>query len=432
MILYSVNFSNKGTKVIDLPILTKVFLAFLCLKGLIEAYLDRRNIRHINSNKSKVPEKFSDQISLEDHQKAANYSIEKISTSQFFHIFSYIILLGWTIFGGLDYLNNIVKSMGLSQLWTGVTFIILFSMIGSFLSLPESIYNTFIVEQKWGFNKTTPKIFILDLIKGTILGLIIGVPLLAGILWIMDKMGDYWWAYTWIFLSVFQLLMMWIYPTFIAPLFNKFEPLEEGEVKNKIEALLSRTGFESNGLFVMDASKRSGHGNAYFTGFGKTKRIVFFDTLIKTLDPTEIEAVLAHELGHFKRKHVLKLMIKAFVFSFIGLFVLGYLMKSQAFFNAHGVKSMEPYIALTLFILVSGVYTFFITPISSWTSRKYEFEADEFAAKHSSARELISALVKMYKDNASTLTPDPLYSAFYHSHPPALIRVNFLEKFLNK
>ena len=243
-------------------------------------------------------------------------------------------------------------------------------------------------------------------------------------------MGDLWWLYTWIFLSAFQLIMMWVYPTFIAPMFNKFEPLEEGEVKNKILDLLKRTGFESNGLFIMDASKRSGHGNAYFTGFGKTKRIVFFDTLVNTLEASEIEAVLAHELGHFKRKHVLKLMIKAFLFSFIALYVLGLLMKSEWFFSAHGVKSMEPYIALTLFMLVSGIYTFFITPISAWTSRKYEFEADEFAAKNSDARDLISALVKMYKDNASTLTPDPVYSAFYHSHPPALIRVNFLEKFL--
>lgn len=417
---------------IDLPILTKIFLAFLCLKGLIEAYLDRRNIRHIYSNKNKVPVKFTDQISLEDHKKAANYSAEKLNTSQFFNLLGYGVLLAWTLGGGIDALNSRIRGFELSELWTGVAFIISFSIIGSLVSLPASLYNTFVVEQKWGFNKTTPKVFITDMIKGSIIGLIIGTPLIAGILWIMEKMGDYWWAYTWIFLSVFQLLMMWIYPTFIAPIFNKFEPLEEGEVKQKIEQLLGRTGFESNGLFIMDASKRSGHGNAYFTGFGKTKRIVFFDTLIKTLNADEIEAVLAHELGHFKRKHVLKLMIKAFVFSFIGLFVLGYLMKSQAFFNAHGVSSTEPYIALTLFMLVSGIYTFFITPLSSWTSRKYEFEADEFAAKHSSAKELISALVKMYKDNASTLTPDPMYSAFYHSHPPALIRVNFLEKFLPK
>ncbi len=245
-------------------------------------------------------------------------------------------------------------------------------------------------------------------------------------------MGELWWLYAWIFLSAFQLIMMWVYPTFIAPLFNKFEPLEEGEVKDKILNLLQRTGFESNGLFIMDASKRSGHGNAYFTGFGKTKRIVFFDTLVNTLEASEIEAVLAHELGHFKRKHVMKLMAKAFIFSFVGLYILGYLMKAEWFFTAHGVESTQSYIALTLFMMVSGIYTFFITPLSSWTSRKYEFEADEFAAKHSDASDLINALVKMYKDNASTLTPDPVYSAFYHSHPPALIRVNFLEKFLKK
>lgn len=414
----------------EFTLLTKVFLAFLCLKGLVEAYLDKRNVKHIVKNMNEVPPKFSDKITLEDHQKAAKYSIEKINTAGFFNIIGYLILLVWTLGGGIDKLNEVVKGFGLSDLMTGVVFIIAFSIIGSILSLPASIYNTFVVEQKWGFNKTTPKIFITDLIKGTVLGIIIGVPLLYAILWIMGKMGDLWWLYTWIFLSAFQLIMMWVYPTFIAPMFNKFEPLEEGEVKNKILDLLKRTGFESNGLFIMDASKRSGHGNAYFTGFGKTKRIVFFDTLVNTLEASEIEAVLAHELGHFKRKHVLKLMIKAFLFSFIALYVLGLLMKSDWFFSAHGVKSMEPYIALTLFMLVSGIYTFFITPISAWTSRKYEFEADEFAAKNSDARDLISALVKMYKDNASTLTPDPVYSAFYHSHPPALIRVNFLEKFL--
>ncbi|OIQ20826.1 MAG: peptidase M48 [Bacteriovorax sp. MedPE-SWde] len=417
---------------VEMTYMTKFFIAFICLKGLIESYLDNRNKMHILKNRKEVPAKFSDQITLEDHQKAADYSVTKIKAAQLFNLIGYGVLLAWTLGGGLDYLNTHVKTLGLSQLWTGVVFFLAFSFINSIITMPETLYKTFVIEEKFGFNKTTAKTFITDMIKGLALGLIIGVPILAGILWIMDALGEYWWAYAWAFLSVVQLLLMWIYPTFIAPLFNKFSALEDGEVKDKILELLKRTGFESNGLFVMDASKRSGHGNAYFTGFGKNKRIVFFDTLIDTLEPSEVEAVLAHELGHFKRKHVLKLMIKAFLFSFLGLFILGQLMKADWFFNGHGVSSNETYMALILFTMVSGIYTFFITPISAWTSRKYEFEADEFAANNSDAADLISALVKMYKDNASTLTPDPAYSAFYHSHPPALIRVNFLEKFLKK
>ncbi len=417
---------------VEMTYMTKFFIAFICLKGLIESYLDNRNKMHILKNRKEVPAKFSDQITLEDHQKAADYSVTKIKAAQLFNLIGYGVLLAWTLGGGLDYLNTHVKTLGLSQLWTGVVFFLAFSFINSIITMPETLYKTFVIEEKFGFNKTTAKTFITDMIKGLALGLIIGVPILAGILWIMDALGEYWWAYAWAFLSVVQLLLMWIYPTFIAPLFNKFSALEDGEVKDKILELLKRTGFESNGLFVMDASKRSGHGNAYFTGFGKNKRIVFFDTLINTLEPSEVEAVLAHELGHFKRKHVLKLMIKAFLFSFLGLFILGQLMKADWFFNGHGVSSNETYMALILFTMVSGIYTFFITPISAWTSRKYEFEADEFAANNSDAADLISALVKMYKDNASTLTPDPAYSAFYHSHPPALIRVNFLEKFLKK
>jgi len=415
---------------VEMSFMTKFFLAFLCLKGLIESYLDNRNKLHILRNRKEVPAKFAEQISLEDHQKAADYSITKIKASQLFNIIGYAVLLIWTLGGGLDYLNTHVKALGYSELWSGVVFFFAFSLVNSIISLPETLYKTFVIEEKFGFNKTTAKIFITDMFKGMLLALIIGTPILAGILWIMNALGEYWWAYAWAFLSVIQLLLMWIYPTFIAPLFNKFSALEDGEVKDKILELLKRTGFESKGLYVMDASKRSGHGNAYFTGFGKNKRIVFFDTLINTLNPSEVEAVLAHELGHFKRKHVLKLMVKAFVFSFLGLFILGQLMKAQWFFTGHGVNSNETYMALVLFTMVSGIYTFFITPISAWTSRKYEFEADEFAANHSDATDLINALVKMYKDNASTLTPDPAYSAFYHSHPPALIRVNFLEKFV--
>ncbi|WP_412462906.1 M48 family metallopeptidase [Halobacteriovorax sp. RT-2-6] len=417
---------------VNLTIASKVFISVLCIKGLIEAYLDKRNIKHIGKHFNAVPEEFADKISLEEHQKAARYTMEKLNKGQLFNFLGYITLVVWTLGGGLDALNKSILTLGLSPLLTGTVFILAFSFINSILGLPEALYSTFVIEEKYGFNKTTFKTFVMDMIKGSLLGLIIGTPLIYGILWIMESLGQYWWAYAWAFLSVFQLLLMWIYPTFIAPIFNKFTELEEGEVKERILDLLKRVDFESKGLFVMDASRRSGHGNAYFTGFGKNKRIVFFDTLINTLSASEVEAVLAHELGHFKRKHILKMMIKAFVFSFIGLFILGQLMQTSWFFEMHGVHTTQTYMALTLFLLVSGIYTFFITPISSWASRKYEFEADEFASIHSNPQELINALVKMYKDNASTLTPDPVYSSFYHSHPPALTRVKFLETFIKK
>jgi STE24 endopeptidase len=297
-----------------------------------------------------------------------------------------------------------------------------------FLSIPQSIYTTFVVEERFGFNKTTPKTFLIDMLKGAVVGSIIGLPLIYGILWIMQALGTFWWVYAWGFMTVFQLFIIWAYPNFIAPLFNKFSPLEEGETKNKILELLKRTHFESDGLFVMDASTRSSHGNAYFTGFGKTKRIVFFDNLLKTLAPAEVEAVLAHELGHFKKKHIIKGLIKGIVMSFIGFAILGWLKTWVPFYYGHGVEAVTNHTALLLFVMVSGVYTFWITPLMALSSRKFEFEADEFAAKHAQAEDLIHALVKLYKDNASTLTPDPIYSAYYHSHPPALIRVQHLEK----
>ena len=295
------------------------------------------------------------------------------------------------------------------------------------LSLPQTLYTTFVIEEKYGFNKTTWKTFVSDMVKGLILSVVLGAPIIYSILWIMERLGSAWWVYAFVFLTVVQLLIVFIYPTFIAPVFNKFSLLEDGEVKTKIVDLLTRCGFKSSGLFVMDASKRSGHGNAYFTGFGKNKRIVFFDTLLSSLDAEEVEAVLAHELGHMKKKHVLKGMIKGIFFSFIAFAILGYLRNNTAFFNGHGVQTITDYMALTLFSMVAGVYTFLLTPISSYTSRKHEYEADQFASENAKASKLISALIKMYKDNASSLTPDPLFSKFYFSHPPALERVNYLE-----
>ncbi len=407
---------------------TKLFLVALFLKSLIESYLDYRNMNHIVKHRSDVPLKFKEQISLADHQKAADYSVEKIKVSQAFHLFDLVIFLGLTLLGGLELINQYAMGFQTSPIATGLIFFGFLGIFSFITSLPKTLYFTFIIEEKYGFNKTTVKTFLTDILKSSVLTIVLGAPIAAGILWIMAGLGPLWWLYAFFFLSTIQLLLVFIYPTFIAPFFNKFTPLEEGEIKNKILGLLARCGFKSSGLFVMDASKRSGHGNAYFTGFGKNKRIVFFDTLITSLDSEEVEAVLAHELGHMKKKHVLIGMIKSFIFSFIGLAVLGYLRNNVYFFNGHGVQTITDYMALTLFSMVAGVYTFLLTPISAYTSRKHEYEADLFASENAQASKLISALVKMYKDNASTLTPDPLFSKFYFSHPPASERVAYLEE----
>lgn len=407
---------------------TKLFLVALFVKSLIESLLDKRNMDHIIKNRNVVPLKFQDQITLADHQKAADYSIEKIKVAQIFHFVDLVVFLVLTLAGGLELINHVAMGFNASPIMTGLIFFGVFGLIQMLLSLPQTLYTTFVIEEKYGFNKTTWKTFVSDMAKGLVLSIVLGAPILYSILWIMERLGSAWWVYAFLFLTAVQLLIVFIYPTFIAPIFNKFSPLEDGDVKTKIIDLLTRCGFKSSGLFVMDASKRSGHGNAYFTGFGKNKRIVFFDTLLSSLDAEEVEAVLAHELGHMKRKHVLKGMIKGIFFSFVGFAVLGYLRSNTAFFNGHGVQTITDYMALTLFSMVAGVYTFLLTPISSYTSRKHEYEADQFASENAKASKLITALVKMYKDNASTLTPDPLFSKFYFSHPPALERVTYLEE----
>jgi STE24 endopeptidase len=411
---------------------TKIFLVALFLKSLIESLLDKRNMDHIIKNRIAVPEKFKHQITLEDHQKAADYSVEKIKVNQVFHLVDLVIFLALTLMGGLELINQFAMGFNTSSILTGLIFFATLGLFSSLTSIPKSIYFTFVVEEKYGFNKTTWKTFLGDMFKGFLLTIILGAPIIYSILWIMERLGDKWWLYAFLFLTAVQLLLVFIYPTFIAPIFNKFTPLEEGDVKNKILNLLERCGFKSSGLFVMDASKRSGHGNAYFTGLGKNKRIVFFDTLLKSLDSEEVEAVLAHELGHMKKKHVLKGMVKGIFFSFIGFAILGYLRHNTAFFNGHGIQTITDYTALTIFGMVAGVYTYLLTPLSSYTSRKYEYEADQFASENAQAGKLITALVKMYKDNASSLTPDPLYSKFYFSHPPALERVSYLEKLQGK
>lgn len=407
---------------------TFVFLAFLFASALVQLWLSLRQKQHVSDHRNAVPTAFKDKITLEEHQKAADYTLAKGGFGRIELMIGFVILLVWTLGGGLEWLDQAWRSVGWGPLMTGTAVILSMTLIGGFIDIPASLYRTFVLEEKFGFNKTDLKTFVTDLLKGTVLGLAIGVPLILFILWLMESAGSYWWIYAWVGLTAFSLLMTWAYPKFIAPLFNKFKPLEEGEVAERINSLLERTGFNSKGVFVMDGSKRSGHGNAYFTGFGKNKRIVFFDTLLEHLSPSQVEAVLAHELGHFKRKHIVKGMALSIAMTFIGFAILAWLMQQGWFYTALGVSQPSTYMALVLFMLVSPVFTFFIGPLMSRLSRKHEFEADEFAAQQSSAAELIAALVGLYKENASTLTPDPLHSAFYDSHPPAAIRIAHLQK----
>lgn len=411
----------------EMHIFTWLFIFAVVITAGVQLWLSLRQAKHVANHRSVVPTEFSDKITLEEHQKAADYTKVKGSFGRLQLLIGTVVLFLWTLGGGLNWLDQLWRSADWGPLATGVAVLISFSLISGLIDIPSSLYSTFNIEERFGFNKSTLKTFFVDMIKGAALSLAIGIPLILLVLWLMESAGDLWWLYAWIALTAFSIIMMWAYPKFIAPIFNKFKPLEDGEVLDRLTNLLKRTGFNSDGVFVMDGSKRSSHGNAYFTGFGKTKRIVFFDTLLKHLSPTQVEAVLAHELGHFKRKHVLKGMIASMTMTLIGFAVLAWLMKQEWFYTAIGVQQSSTYMALILFILVSPAFTFFIGPLMARWSRKHEFEADEFAAKESDANELISALVSLYKKNAGTLTPDPLYSAFYDSHPPASIRIAHLK-----
>ncbi|MDH5594539.1 MAG: M48 family metallopeptidase [Gammaproteobacteria bacterium] len=405
---------------------TLVFLSFLAVSVVIQIWLSRRHLTYINAHRDKVPDAFADKISLDAHQKAADYTTTNTRIGIFELGISTLFLLVWTLGGGLDLLDQFWRDMAFSPIMTGIAVLLSAMLIMSLLEIPMSVYHTFVIEERFGFNKTTPKLFVVDMIKNTILTLAIGTPLIWVFLWLMENAGSLWWFYAWAVWMGFALLMMWAYPAFIAPLFNKFEALEDESLATRIQNLLERCGFKSKGIFVMDGSKRSAHGNAYFTGLGANKRIVFFDTLIKSLSPDEVEAVLAHELGHFKRKHIQKRIGVTFVTSLIGLWLLGWVMQQEWFYHGLGVQASSNYIALMLFMLVSPVFTFFMHPIMSFFSRKHEFEADDFAAMQTNANDLIQALVKLYEENANTLTPDPIYSAFHDSHPPAPVRVAHL------
>ena len=406
-------------------------IAFLASFGL-RHWLAQRQMRFVAKHRDSVPAEFAEKVTLAEHQKAADYTIAKLRLGVLENGVSAIILIGFTLLGGLQILNISLSQLlgdGITQQIALLGSIVIISGI---VDLPFSWYKQFHLEERFGFNRMGKQLFFIDMIKGLGVGAAIGIPLLLVILSLMAKAGDLWWLWAWVVLTVFSLLMQWIFPSFIAPLFNKFQPLPDGALKTQIEALLARCEFASQGLFVMDGSKRSAHGNAFFAGMGKAKRIVFFDTLIEKLNPDEVEAVLAHELGHFKCKHIRKRLLVSFALSFGMFALLGWISTQVWFYTDLGVMpNLNGYnggLALALFMLVSPVFSFFFTPLASIASRKHEYEADGFAATKSSAKDLISALVKLYQDNASTLTPDPIYTAFYSSHPPAPLRIANLQR----
>jgi len=407
---------------------TTLFLVVLLLGTLTKLWLARRQLRHVMGRRDAVPAAFREKVDLASHQKAADYTCAKTRLSLLSIVFEAALLLAFTLGGGIQLLNDWSLGTFDNTLLQGLSIIVSALLISSILETPFGLYSTFIIEARFGFNKMTLGLYLLDALKGLLLGAILGLPLLLGVLWLMEKMGTYWWMYVWGVWVSFNLLLLFIYPSFIAPLFNKFQPMQDEATKERIAALLKRCGFASSGLFVMDGSKRSSHGNAYFTGFGKTKRIVFFDTLLQRLTPAEMDAVLAHELGHFKHHHVMKRIAVTFAVSLAFLWLLAQLMQASWFYQGLGVNSQSTALALLLFFMTLPVFSFLLQPLSSYYSRKHEFEADTYAAAQTNANDLGSALVKLYQDNAKTLTPDPLYATFYESHPPALERIAHLSE----
>jgi len=401
---------------------TLVFLCVFSLTLLGRLWLKWRHIRYVSGHRDRVPGEFAESISLAAHQKAAAYTVDRSKTALVATLIEFALLLALTLGGGLNALHEFWSSH-LIGLPYGLALIFSVMAISALIDLPLSLYSQFVIEARHGFNRMTLGLFISDHVKQAILGIAIGTPVILAVLWLMGAMGDRWWLYVWLFWCSFNLLILFIFPTWIAPLFNKFEPLADGEMKTRIEALLSRCGFTSSGLFVMDGSKRSSHGNAYFTGFGNHKRIVFFDTLLGRLSPGEVEAVLAHELGHFRKKHIVKRIALMFAGSLALLWLLGQLINAPWFYQGLGVSGQNTALALILFFLIAPVFTFPLSPLSSLLSRRNEFEADAYATEHASADDLARALVKLYDDNASTLTPDPLHSLVYDSHPPAAQRI---------
>ena len=407
--------------------LTLAFAAALLLGLVVKLWLSSRQIRHVAVHRNRVPAAFTQQISLAAHQKAADYTIAKSRLGLIELVLGTAVLLAWTLLGGLDLLNQgLLQAMGpgLSQ---QVVLLVAFMVISSVVDLPLALYQTFVLEERFGFNKMSFKLWLADLFKSTLVGAAIGLPLIAVILWVMGALGSLWWLWAWGLWMGFNLLLLLIYPSFIAPIFNKFKPLEDETLKQRVTALMQRCGFAAKGLFVMDGSKRSAHANAYFTGFGASKRVVFYDTLLAKLSAGEVDAVLAHELGHFKHKHIIKRIISMFAMTLVGFALLGWLASQNWFYTGLGVapslQGPNDALALLLFMLAVPLFTFFVSPLFAQLSRKHEFEADAYAVLQTSGADLSTALLKLYEDNASTLTPDPLFVKFYYSHPSASERL---------
>ena len=411
--------------------LTLAFAAALSLGLLLKFWLATRQMRHVARHRGAVPAPFAGRIALAAHQKAADYTIAKGRLGLLEMALSAAVLLGWTLLGGLNALNQLLLGALGGGMWQQLALLAAFAAISGLIDLPLSLYQTFVVEERFGFNKMTWRLWLADAAKGLLVGAAIGLPVAALILWLMGATGPLWWLWAWGFWMGFNLLLMVIYPTFIAPLFNKFQPLEDESLKARVTALMQRCGFSAKGLFVMDGSRRSAHANAYFTGFGAAKRVVFYDTLLRQLAPGEVEAVLAHELGHFKHRHIVQRVVMMFAFSLAGFALLGWLSTRGWFYTGLGVipnlsldgSAPNDALALLLFMLAAPVFTFFISPLFSQLSRRHEFQADAYAVAQASGADLSSALLKLYEDNASTLTPDPVYVKFYYSHPPATERL---------
>ena len=406
---------------------TQIFIALILIKFLLETYLKIRNLKSIDNNKDSVPPRFKNVVTEEEYKKSILYNTDRIKFQIFTALFGSVVLVIFTIGGLLNYLTQVVMDMTSSNVLGAVLLGLLLIIVEEIISIQISIYSTFVIEERHGFNKTTRKTFVTDIFKGLLISGAISSILYATVIFIIISAGDLWWIYAFAAVFTLQAIIFFLYPVLIMPLFNKFEPLDDEQFKKPIEKLLEKVDFKSKGLFVMNASLRSTHGNAFFTGFGKNKRIVFFDTLLKTINPDEMEAILGHELGHYKLGHIRKTLISSLVFGFLGFYILNEIFKSDNFFIAHGLENLTVYSKFLMFYLVIGSYTFFTKPITSALSRKREFEADDFSFQFTDGEHMISGLLKLTKDNASNLTPDPLYSSYYYSHPPIAERVASIE-----
>ena len=415
--------------------LTLAFVIALVLGLLLKFWLASRQVRHVARHRAQVPDAFAGRITLQAHQKAADYTLAKIRFGLLEMALGAAVLLGWTLLGGLDTLNQwLLDALG-GGMVQQLALLLAFALVGGLIDLPATLYQTFVIEQRFGFNQSTLRLWLGDLLKSSLVGVLIGLPVVALILWLMGAAGGLWWLWAWLLWIGFNLLLMVVYPTVIAPWFNKFQPLEDEALKTRVTALMQRCGFAAKGLFVMDGSRRSAHANAYFTGFGASKRVVFYDTLLRQLNSNEVEAVLAHELGHFKHRHILKRMAGLFALSLAGFALLGWLSTQIWFYTGLGVRpnlsalvpgvpsTPNDAVALLLFLLAAPVFTVFLAPLFAQISRRHEFQADAYAMAQANGADLASALLKLYQDNASTLTPDPVYVQFYYSHPPASERL---------